>query len=163
MIEQKVALVTGGSRGIGRAICVELARTGYAILINFNENLGAAEETHQLVEEIGVPVDVCQGDITAKSHRDLVVEFTMERFGRIDFLVNNAGIAPKVRRDILETEEKSFDAILDANLRAPYFLTQRVARQMIELIDSKVIDRSGSNDRWLNSDAGSARRAQVRV
>ena len=140
MIEQKVALVTGGSRGIGRAICVELARTGYAILINFNENLGAAEETRQLVEEIGVPVDVCQGDITARSHRDLVVEFTMERFGRIDFLVNNAGIAPKVRKDILETEEESFDAVLSANLRAPYFFSQRVARQMIDLVESKAID-----------------------
>ena len=140
MIEQKVALVTGGSRGIGRAICVELARTGYAILINFNENLGAAEETRQLVEEIGVPVDVCQGDITARSHRDLVVEFTMERFGRIDFLVNNAGIAPKVRKDILETEEESFDAVLSANLRALYFFSQRVARQMIGLIESKAID-----------------------
>jgi NAD(P)-dependent dehydrogenase (short-subunit alcohol dehydrogenase family) len=142
MIEQKVALVTGGSRGIGRAICVELAKAGYAILINFNENFGAAEETRHLVEALGVPAEICQADVTARSHRDLLVQFTMERFGRIDLLVNNAGVAPEVRRDILETKEESFDAVLDANLRAPYFLTQRVARRMIDLIESKSIDRA---------------------
>ncbi|MGB2984896.1 MAG: 3-ketoacyl-ACP reductase [Phycisphaerae bacterium] len=142
MIEQKTALVTGGSRGIGRAICVELAKAGYAILINFNEHLGAAEETRQTIETIGVPVDICQADVTAESHRDLLVQFTMERFGRIDLLVNNAGIAPEVRKDILDTDEESFDAILSANLRAPYFLTQRVARRMIGLIESKEIDRA---------------------
>lgn len=142
MIEQKTALVTGGSRGIGRAICVELAKAGYAILINFNEHLGAAEETRQTIETIGVPVDICQADVTAESHRDLLVQFTMECFGRIDLLVNNAGIAPEVRKDILDTDEESFDAILSANLRAPYFLTQRVARRMIGLIESKEIDRA---------------------
>ena len=139
MIEQKVALVTGGSRGIGRAICIELAKAGHAVLINFNENLDAAAETRQRIEEIGVPAEICQSDVTAKSHRDLLVQFTMERFGRIDLFVNNAGVAPAVRKDILETEEESYDAVLNANLRAPYFLTQRVAREMIGLIDSKAI------------------------
>ena len=139
MIEQKVALVTGGSRGIGRAICIELAKAGYAILINFNENLDAAAQTRREIEEIGATVETCQADVTAKSHRDLLVQFTMERFGRIDLLVNNAGIAPEIRKDILETEEESFDLILGANLRAPYFLTQCVARRMIELIQAKEI------------------------
>lgn len=140
MIDQKVALVTGGSRGIGRAISLELAASGYALLINFNENLDAAEETRHNIERLGAPVDICQADITAKSHRDLLVDFTMERFGRIDLFINNAGRAPSVRKDILETQEESFDTILDANLRAPYFLTQRVAREMIGLIESKSID-----------------------
>ena len=142
MIDQKVALVTGGSRGIGRAITLELASAGYAFLINFNENLDAAEETQRDVDRLGAPVDICQADITAKSHRDLLVDFTMERFGRIDLLVNNAGRAPAVRKDILETEEESFDMILGANLRAPYFLTQRVAREMIGLTESKAIDNA---------------------
>jgi len=139
MIEQKVALVTGGSRGIGRATCIELAKIGYAILINYNENMGAAEEASHSVLEHDVPVEICQGDVSARSHRDLLVTFTMERFGRIDMLVNCAGIAPEVRKDILETQEESFDHILNTNLRAPYFLTQRVAGEMIELIQNKSI------------------------
>ncbi len=139
MIEQKVALVTGGSRGIGRAICVEVAKVGYAVMINFHENLGAAREARDLVERCGAPADLCQADVSQKSHRELLVAYAMDRFGRIDLLVNSAGIAPKVRKDILETEEESFDKILNTNLRAPYFLTQRVAREMIDLIQSKTI------------------------
>lgn len=140
MIDKKVALVTGGSRGIGRATCIELAKTGYAILLNYNENLGAAEKTREAIEATGVPIEICQADVTARSHRDLLVSFTMERFGRIDMLVNCAGVAPAERKDILDTEEESFDHILNVNLRAPYFLTQRVAKVMIGLIQSKTID-----------------------
>jgi len=140
MIDRKVALVTGGSRGIGRATCLELARSGYAIMINFRHNLGAAEETLDLIETTGVPAETCQADVTAASHRDLLVSHTLEQFGRIDLLVNCAGIAPDVRKDILETDEKTFDRILNTNLRAVYFLTQRVARAMVELIEAKTID-----------------------
>ncbi len=133
MTDRKVALVTGGSRGIGRATCIELAKVGYAVMINYHENIGAAEETLGLVEKLGVDVDVCQADVAARSHRDLLVGFTLERFGRIDMLVNSAGIAPSVRHDILETPEELFDQILNVNLRATYFMTQRVANAMIEL------------------------------
>ncbi len=142
MADSEVALVTGGSRGIGRAICLELAKAGQSVVINFRENLGAAESVRAEIEAIGVPVDICQGDITSASDRDLVVGFTLERFGRIDLLVNNAGVAPSSRKDILETDEGTFDRILNANLKAPYFLTQRAARVMIDLIDSKTIDRA---------------------
>jgi len=139
MTDSKVALVTGGSRGIGRATCIELAKVGYAVLINYHENIGAAEETRRMVEEIGVDVDVCQADVAAPSHRDLLVGFTLERFGRIDMLVNSAGIAPPIRHDILETPEKSFDHILNVNLRATYFMTQRIANTMIDLKKSGTI------------------------
>ena len=140
MIETKVALVTGGSRGIGRATCVELARAGYAVIVNYRQNLGAAEETMALVEAEGVPVDVCQADVAVTPHQELLVSYAMERFGRIDFLVNCAGIGPSVRKDILETEEKTFDRVLATNLRGPYFLTQRVARVMIERIKEQSIE-----------------------
>lgn len=140
MIDRKVGLVTGGSRGIGREISVELGRAGYAVLINFNENLDAAEATRELVEKTGTTVDICQADISTPSHRDLLVDFALERFGRIDLLINSAGIAPKVRMDVLDTDPKSFDRILNTNLRAPYFLTQRVAREMISLIQQEAID-----------------------
>lgn len=139
MIEQKVALVTGGSRGIGRSICMELAGCGYAVAINYHENVGAAEQTRRMVEDQGVPADVFQGDVSARSHRDLMISHVMQRFGRIDMLVNNAGIAPSVRKDILETEEESFDITLNTNLKAPYFVTQRVAREMISLIKTGAI------------------------
>jgi 3-oxoacyl-[acyl-carrier protein] reductase len=142
MIARRVALVTGGGRGIGRGICVELARIGYAVLINFNDDLGAAEATRDLVEEAGSVAEICQADVAARSHRDLLVEYTMEHFGRIDLLVNNAGITPRERIDILDTPEDSYDRVMNVNLRAPYFLTQRVARQMMELISSKSIERA---------------------
>jgi len=135
MTNRKVALVTGGSRGIGRAICVELGRAGYSVLINFNENLGAAEATREMVEKVGAVAEICQADVSAPSHRDLLVDFTLERFERIDMLVNSAGAAPKVRTDILETDPKVFERILNTNLYAPYFLTQRVAREMIGRIN----------------------------
>lgn len=141
MDKHPIALVTGGSRGIGRGICVELARVGYGVIINYRENLGAAEDARQLVEKHKVPVDICQGDITVAADRDLMVDFAMERFGRIDMLVNNAGIAQSVRRDILETDEDSFDLVMNTNLRAPYFFTQRVARVMVDLVTSKTIKR----------------------
>jgi NAD(P)-dependent dehydrogenase (short-subunit alcohol dehydrogenase family) len=142
MTDQKVALVTGGSRGIGRAICLELGRTGYEVLINYHENLGAAEETRERIENGGGKAEICQADVSSAAHRELLVGFAVERFGRIDLLVNNAGIAPSARKDILETDEETFDALLRTNLTAPYFLTQRVAQTMIDLIQRKQIERA---------------------
>jgi len=135
----KVALVTGGSRGIGRATCLELAKVGYAVMINYHDNLSAAEDTLKRIEELGGTADVCQADVAAPSHRDLLVGFTLERFERIDLLVNCAGIAPPTRFDILETPEESFDRILRVNLKAPYFMSQRVANTMIDLQKSGTI------------------------
>jgi len=140
MIEQKVALITGGTRGIGKAIALEVARAGYAVMVNFNENLGAAETARNELEKTGVPSDVCQADVSAPSHRDLLVDYTLEKFGRIDLLVNSAGIGPSVRKDILESDPEVFDEVMATNLRAPYFLTQRVAREMIALIKAKSIE-----------------------
>ena len=143
MANEKIALVTGGSRGIGRAISLELAKSGYVVVINYHENLAAAEQAQHLIEKEGGKAELCQGDVSARSHRDLIVSTTMERFGRIDFLVNNAGVAPPKRNDILETEEDSFDRVLDVNLKAPYFMTQRVAREMVALRKSDAIDCAG--------------------
>ncbi|GIK16853.1 MAG: 3-ketoacyl-ACP reductase [Planctomycetota bacterium] len=141
MQDSRVALVTGGSRGIGRGVCIELARLGYAVVINFRKDFTAAEEARAECERCGSPaVELCQGDVTTRSHRDLIVEFVMERFGRIDLLVNNAGVAPESRYDILSTPEDSFDRVMKANLKAPYFLTQRVANEMVQLREQGLID-----------------------
>lgn len=139
MIDRPVALVTGGSRGIGRGICTELARAGYAILVNYNTNLDAAEAARAEIEGVGGVAEVCAADIGDAAHRDSLLDFTLETFGRIDLLVNNAGIAPPTRLDVLETTEKNFDCVLDTNLKGPFFLTQRVAQVMINQLAEKKI------------------------
>jgi NAD(P)-dependent dehydrogenase (short-subunit alcohol dehydrogenase family) len=130
-----VALVTGGSRGIGRGICLELARHGYAIAINYAGNEKAARETQGL---LGAPVDsiLCRADVGKAGDRERLIETILSRWERIDVLVNNAGITSIDRRDVLEATEESWDQVLAVNLKGPFFLTQRVARAMIERLPS---------------------------
>ncbi|HUU84674.1 MAG TPA: 3-ketoacyl-ACP reductase [Phycisphaerae bacterium] len=139
MTDQKVALVTGGSRGIGQAISLELARNGYVVLINFRSNFDEAEKTRHTIAEAGGTAEICQGDVADPSNRDLLIDFTMQTFGRLDLLVNNAGIGPKKRTDILETDLDTYNRILATNLTGPYFLAQKAARVMIALLADKRI------------------------
>ena len=136
-----VALVTGGSRGIGRGICLELSKCGHLVVINYERNLDAAQATHDEIEKAGGQADILQGNVGEPAHRELMLNFVLETYGRIDLLVNNAGIAPKVRADILDTGEDSFDQLMHVNLRGPFFLTQQVAKNMINLIANKTIPR----------------------
>src|SRR5262245_24547146 len=126
-----VALVTGGSRGIGRGVCRELANCGYALAVNYAGNEAAARETHQLLG----PADslLVRADVGATAECGRMVEEVLARFGRIDLLVNNAGITSVGRRDLLEATEESWDRVLAVNLKGPFFLTQRVAREMVRL------------------------------
>jgi 3-oxoacyl-[acyl-carrier protein] reductase len=130
-----VALVTGGSRGIGRGIAVALAGAGFDVAINYAGNRAAAEECVALCNGArpGGRYLPLQGDIGATDDRARLVDGVRDGFGRIDCLVNNAGVAPSARADILEAGEESFDRLIGINLKGPYFLTQRVARWMIEL------------------------------
>jgi len=139
MPNQPVALVTGGSRGIGRGICIALAAEGYNVLINYNSNIAAAEDTLRTIEAAGGSGDLCQADIYHAEHRHLLLDYCMETFGRLDMLVNNAGIAPPSRDDLLDMDEQSWDVVLDTNLKAPFFLTQAAARLMIRQIRDKTI------------------------
>jgi 3-oxoacyl-[acyl-carrier protein] reductase len=131
MPDRRVALVTGGSRGIGRAISLEVASSGYVVLINFRENREAAQEVRDEIASRGGISEICQADISAAKDRKALIGFISKKFGRIDLLVNNAGIAPPVRRDLLEIEEVSYDLVLNVNLKGPFFLTQQIARLMI--------------------------------
>jgi 3-oxoacyl-[acyl-carrier protein] reductase len=124
-MSKQVALVTGASRGIGRGIAQELSKT-HQVIATYRGNREAAES---LRAETGA--EIVQSDIGSAADREAVVAFALERFGRIDLLVNNAGIAPRERKDVLEAGEESFDELVNTNLKGPHFLTQRVARQMV--------------------------------
>lgn len=124
-----VALVTGGSRGIGRGICLALFRLGYAVAINYAGNIEAARETQALLGDS--PSMLCQADVGASSDREHMVDAILSQWDRIDVLVNNAGITSAGRLDILDANEESWDRVFAVNLKGPYFLSQRVAREML--------------------------------
>ncbi|HWB00888.1 MAG TPA: 3-ketoacyl-ACP reductase [Pirellulales bacterium] len=126
------ALVTGGSRGIGRAICLELGRLGYQIGVNFAHRAEAAEEVVATIAAAGGRAIAIRGSVGRGSDRDAMVERFLAEFGRIDVLVNNAGITSPGRRDLLEATEESWDEVFATNLKGPFFLSQRVARAMVE-------------------------------
>jgi NAD(P)-dependent dehydrogenase (short-subunit alcohol dehydrogenase family) len=129
-----ISLVTGAGRGIGRGIALELAKLGHAVVINYAGNAAAADECLQLVKAAGGDGLTLQADVAVAADRVRLVEAALEAYGRIDLLVNNAGVAPNVRADILEAGEESFDRLININLKGPYFLTQLVARRMIEQV-----------------------------
>jgi NAD(P)-dependent dehydrogenase (short-subunit alcohol dehydrogenase family) len=136
---RRVAIVTGAGRGIGRAIALALARDGWAVVINFRANAAAAAEVHGAIEAAGGAALCVQGDVAVQPDRERLVQATLARFGRIDMLVNNAGMAPRQRSDMLDMSEASYDEVMAVNLKGPYFLTQLVARTMISLIERAVI------------------------
>jgi 3-oxoacyl-[acyl-carrier protein] reductase len=141
MSSNKAALVTGAGRGIGRDIAAALARHGWTVVVNYRSNTEAAMQTLRLVNKAGDRGVAIQADVADASDRERLVEESLDRFGRIDLLVNNAGIAPRRRMDMLDTSEASYDEVMIVNLKGPFFLTQRVARAMIELIKAGVVER----------------------
>lgn len=134
-----VALVTGASRGIGRAIAIELGRAGYDLLINYASNEQAAREVQNQIENLGQRAHIVRADVAVAEDRADLVKFAVESFGRLDLLVNNAGIAPRQRVDMLQLSEDSYDELMDTNLKGPFFLTQAISRLMIESIQSGAI------------------------
>jgi NAD(P)-dependent dehydrogenase (short-subunit alcohol dehydrogenase family) len=126
--------VTGAGRGIGRGIAVELGRLGHAVAVNYAGNAAAAEECLRLVREAGGEGLTLRADVSSSADRARMVEEVVAAYGRVDLLVNNAGVAPDVRADMLEAGEESFDRLVNVNLKGPYFLTQLVARRMVEQV-----------------------------
>lgn len=132
MIEHKVAIVTGASRGIGNAIATRLSGEGYAIVAVGTSELTGISSNFEALRKYGLPWIYVQADVSTVEGRDRIINATLEKFGRIDVLVNNAGVAPKVRMDLLETSEESFDRVLAINLKSTFFLSQAVARIMCQ-------------------------------
>ncbi len=128
----KTALITGASRGIGRGIALELGRGGSRVAINYAGNSEAAAESLAAVKAAGGDGFVIQGDVSLAEDRARMVAETVKNFGRIDLLVNNAGVGPRVRADLLDAGEESFDRLFAINLKGPFFLSQLVAKQMLQ-------------------------------
>jgi NAD(P)-dependent dehydrogenase (short-subunit alcohol dehydrogenase family) len=136
-----VALVTGASRGIGRAIALRLARDGFAVTVNYHSNRQSADEVIREIEQAGGTAIAVQADVATAPDRERLISETLKHFGRLDCLVNNAGITSVGRKDLLEATEESWDTVFATNLKGPFFLAQSAARQMIALIDSAKIPR----------------------
>lgn len=127
-----VALITGGSRGIGLGIARHLAQGGFDLAINGIREAEAVTDVIAELEKSGGEVLYCRGDIGDMDARKQILAQVRERFGRLNVLVNNAGVAPKERSDILEASEESFEYVIKVNLQGPYFLTQAAANWMID-------------------------------
>lgn len=133
----KTAIVTGASRGIGFEIAKMLLEKGYNVVVsarNINENI------ENLINEYDGSVFFVQGDIGSASGRNAIVTAAIEKYSRIDLLVNNAGVAPRVRRDMLEIEEDDYDYVMNINLKGSYFLTQSAANEMIKSGGGRIVN-----------------------
>jgi 3-oxoacyl-[acyl-carrier protein] reductase len=129
---RKTALVTGGTRGIGKGVAQALAREGFDLVLAGQRDAGLVESTLEELRSGGGQVFYERADVGEAEGRARLVAAARARFPRLDLLVNNAGVAPKVRADLLEADEESFDRLIRVNLKGAYFLTQAVARWMVE-------------------------------
>jgi len=141
-MKRPVAFITGASRGIGRGIALELAKQGFDLAGNsrvFDSKNTASGifEVKQQTEKLGAQFLPMQGDVSSLDDHRHMLGLILEKFGRIDLLVNNAGVAPEKRLDIMEATTGSFDRVLGINLRGPFFLTQTIAHQMVAQMKEK--------------------------
>ena len=141
MSDKPAAIITGASRGIGKAIAKELASMGYDLVVNHFDfkkspegepDESFARQTRKEIEGLGGACETLRGDVSCTEDRIHLVTLAKSKFGRCDMLVNNAGVAPAKRADLLEATQESFDRVIGVNLKGPYFLTQIVANWMIE-------------------------------
>jgi NAD(P)-dependent dehydrogenase (short-subunit alcohol dehydrogenase family) len=136
MVDNPVALVTGSSRGIGRGIAVELGKHGHVVVVNYFRSPDAANAVVAEIESYGGAAIAVRADIAATDDRAGLIDKAYERFGRLDVLVNNAGITSQGRRDLLEATEESWDRVFATNLKGPFFLAQLAANRMIDGIQA---------------------------
>ena len=125
-LEEKVAIVTGGSGGIGKALCTRLAKEGAKVVINYRSSIEEAKETKEKVERIGSEALIVQADLSKVDRINNLVQKTINRFGKIDILVNNAGL--EKRADFWDVTEDDYDLVLNVNLKAVFFATQAVVK-----------------------------------
>jgi NAD(P)-dependent dehydrogenase (short-subunit alcohol dehydrogenase family) len=137
----RVAVVTGGGRGIGRGIVLELAAAGFSTVVNYRADAESARGCRDQAEALGAPRAVTiQADAADLDDGRRLAAEVLDAFGRIDVWVNNAGVAPQTRLDLLDTTPGSWDRVTSTNLRGPFFITQFVARRMIDLVERGVVE-----------------------
>lgn len=164
MFASPVALVTGSSRGIGRAIALDLAHRGHAVVVNYATRAHAASEVVKEIVAGGGEAIAVGGSVAEAGDRATLVEAAMNAFGRLDVLVNNAGITSPGRKDLLEATEENWDLVFATNLKGPFFLAQQAARRMIDLLGAGKIDRGYIvNISSISALAGSTNRADYSI
>ncbi|MGL5270824.1 MAG: 3-oxoacyl-[acyl-carrier-protein] reductase [Selenomonadaceae bacterium] len=138
LLDGKVALVTGASRGIGRAVAIALAKAGALVAVNYAGNVKAAEEVQQIITQAGGKAILVQGDVAQAEVVDEMMKTVMDEFGRIDILVNNAGIT----RDglLMRMKESDWDAVIDTNLKGIFHCTKAAAKHMMKARSGRIIN-----------------------
>jgi NAD(P)-dependent dehydrogenase (short-subunit alcohol dehydrogenase family) len=129
----KIAFITGGTRGIGFGIAVALGKAGFDLALNGMRNEGEVADALEEVRKLGVNVAYFQGNIAVREDRQAMFDKILSHFGAVNVLVNNAGIAPRERADILHAKEEIWDEVMEINLKGPYFLTQLFASYFVEM------------------------------
>ena len=130
---KETALITGGSRGIGLGIAKELAKAEFNIAINGIRKEKEVESVINDLKKFGGKVIYIRGDVSKKAERSVIYKKLISEFGRLNVLINNAGVAPRERKDILEADEEIYDEVLNINLKGPYFLTRLFANHMVDI------------------------------
>ncbi len=138
----KTAIVTGGSRGIGLAIVKRLLHDGYQVLMTASGSAEKYSKTLKSLEDAGTPVVYVQADVSKTEDRAEILQACLKAYGRVDLLVNNAGVAPLERKDILEMSEESFDRVVGINTKGTLFLSQLIANQMLR--QEKIFTKRGT-------------------
>lgn len=139
---RRTALITGGSRGIGLGIATHLAQRGFDLAINGVREPEAVADTVAELKSYGGEVIYCRADVGDAGQRAVMLQQVTDHYGALHVLVNNAGVAPKERKDILETTEESFDRLMNMNLKGAFFLTQAAANIMIKQQQGCIINVS---------------------
>lgn len=129
----KIAFITGGTRGIGFGIAVALGKAGFDLALNGMRNEDEVTSSLEELRKLGIKVAYFQGNVASREDRQRMIDNILAHFGEVNVLVNNAGIAPRERADILQAREEIWDEVMEINLKGPYFLTQLFARYFVEM------------------------------
>jgi len=145
-LEGKAAVVTGGGRGIGRAICAAFAKEGADVIVNYASKDQAAQEVVGMIQEMGRKAIAVKGNVAIKADVERIIQSAIENFGKIDILVNNAGVSkPNM---LYKMTEEQWDEVIDIQLKGPFLCTQVASKYMMERKSGKIINVTSSAGLW---------------